>query len=295
MTELQLLLLDAIKKHVADSPFNRLKDIDGSPIFEEPLVGFADGDDPLFLQYKTVVADFHLTPREALAYHIRATTGAEPPAFASVGVVSWVLPIAKRTRISNRRMSEGPSRRWNNTRFQGEEFNDRLRRHVVTLLEERGFAAVAPVLAGYFQIHDLPNGRASNWSERHIAYAAGHGTFSLSDGLITAKGMAHRCGSVVVNAPFEPSPRDYSHHLEYCSGASGEGCLACARRCPAGAIGPQGHDKKLCRDWIFERQAEWVKKPGYFGTYSGCGLCQTGVPCESGRPHRRTTGRMPRT
>lgn len=284
MSELQTFLEREIKRYVAESPLNRLKDIDGSPIFEEPLVGFADGDDSLFDQYKQVVGEFHLTPREALAAHIREKTGAEMPEVERVGVVSWILPIAARTKQANREMVDGPSRRWNNTRFQGEDFNDSLRQHVVSVLESKGYHAVAPMKTGYFKIYDLTNGRASNWSERHAAYAAGHGTFSLSDGLITARGIAHRCGSVVVSTAFEPSPRRYTHHLEYCLGVRGENCLVCARRCPAGAIGPQGHDKRLCREWMYVKQAEWAKKPGYIGNYSGCGLCQTGVPCESGIP-----------
>lgn len=37
-------------------------------------------------------------------------------------------------------------------------------------------------------------GIASRWSERHAAYAAGLGTFSLSDGFISSRGIAHRCG-----------------------------------------------------------------------------------------------------
>jgi hypothetical protein len=45
MNELQIFLVETIKSEVANSPLNRLKDIDDSPIWEEPLVGFADGDD----------------------------------------------------------------------------------------------------------------------------------------------------------------------------------------------------------------------------------------------------------
>ncbi len=284
--ELQGLLVEAIKSYVAESPLNRLSKIDNTPIFEEPLVGFADGDDPLFDQYKKVVGEFHLTPRQALD----AAVVTEMAAPDRLSVVSWILPIAGKTKQANREMTEGPSLRWNNSRFQGEEFNESLRRHVVSLLERRGYIAVAPMLASYFKVYDLPNGRASNWSERHAAYAAGHGTFSLTDGLITARGIAHRCGSVVVNAAFVPSPRPYSHHLEYCLGANGEKCLVCAGRCPADAIGPQGHDKLKCRELLFVKQQDWVKKPGYMGSYGGCGLCQTGVPCESGIPRRPQGG-----
>jgi len=288
-SDLQAWLVAAIKQFVAESPLNCLRDIDGSPMWGEPLVAFADGDDPLFLQYKTAVGEFHLTPREALARHLRALNVDEEPAPPRVGVVSWVLPVPELTRRSNREMIEGPSLRWNHTRFQGEEFNDALRRHVVSLLTVQGYRAVAPMLAEYFAIHDLPNGPASNWSERHIAYAAGHGTFSLSDGLITARGIAHRCGSVVFDAAVEPSPRPYSDYREYCPFPHDGTCGACIKRCPAGAISPQGHDKIKCNQYMSVALKEWKQKPGYIGKYVACGLCQTRVPCEARIPKRKAT------
>jgi epoxyqueuosine reductase len=274
---LQGMLHSTIKSYVAGSPLNRLKDIDGSPIFEEPLIGFADGDDPLFTLYKQVVGPFHLTPREALGRLEVAP---------AVGVVSWVLPVARATRESNRAMTEGPSLRWNNMRFQGEDFNNSLRRHVVALLEQLGYTAVAPLLSDQFHTVDTPRGAASTWSERHAAYAAGLGTFSLSDGLITARGIAHRCGSAVLNARLVPSPRPYSSHMEYCPFVQDGTCGACIKRCPAGAITAAGHDKVSCREYLFVGQREWLSKPGYIGHYAGCGLCQTKVPCEARIPRR---------
>ncbi len=261
-----------IKSYVATSPLNRLTHIDGAPMWDEPLVGFADGDDPLFQLYKTVVGTDHLTPRQALA--ASHSTG-EPP--AHVSVVSWILPTAEQTRRSNVDMRNGPSLRWNHTRFEGEAFNDSLRRHVVTTLEERGIVAVAPVITPLFRSANL----ASTWSERHVAYAAGLGTFSLSDGLITVRGIAHRCGSVVYGAPCTPTPRPYRHYQEYCTR-----CGLCIARCPVGAISEDGHDKQACADYLRGALAEWVTKPGspYMGAYSACGLCQTYVPCEDRRP-----------
>jgi ferredoxin len=284
MLALQADLVQAIRVEVATSPFNRLRDVDGSPFFDEPLVGFADGDDPLFDLYKAVVTPEHLTPREALAAH---APGSDPQAFPRVGVVSWILPIAAETRRSNREMAEGPSLRWNYTRFQGEEFNDSLRRAVVKLLEERGWVAAAPAISPGFHRIRGPYGEASVWSERHIAYAAGLGTFGLSDGLITARGIAHRCGSVVVNAGWPPSPRPYSDRRQYCSYVHDGSCGACIERCPAGAIGPQGHDKDRCQEYIHVALGEWRQRPGYSGVYVACGLCQTGVPCESRIPAER--------
>jgi len=76
----------------------------------------------------------------------------------------------------------------------------------VSLLEGLGYQAVAPELADFFKLKNLPGGYVTNWSQRHIAYAAGLGTFSLNDGFITTKGMAMRCGSVVTDALIPPSP-----------------------------------------------------------------------------------------
>jgi len=50
----------------------------------------------------------------------------------------------------------------------------------------------APAIQPYFKVQDGPKGQFSNWSERHIAYVAGLGTFSLADSFITEKGAANR-------------------------------------------------------------------------------------------------------
>jgi hypothetical protein len=66
-------LENAIKEYVATSPINCLTAFDNAPIFEEPVVVFANGDDPIFQDLKTVIGDFHLTPREALGKHVQST------------------------------------------------------------------------------------------------------------------------------------------------------------------------------------------------------------------------------
>ncbi len=279
MHELQSLLVQAIRSYISTSPLNRLRDLDGSPIWEEPLVGFADGDDPLFALYREVVAPEHMTPREALA-----VGWGEAQSFAHVGVVAWILPIAAETRRSNREQTKGPSLRWNHARIRGEECNDGLRRHMVAFLEQQGLVAVAPALTPAFRRAQGLRGQASTWSERHAAYAAGLGTFGLSDGLITARGIAHRCGSVVVNAAWPATPRPYTRHQEYCPYVRDGSCGVCIARCPARAIGPDGHDKDRCQQYIRANWDEWLKQPGYLGGALSCGLCQTGVPCETRIP-----------
>jgi epoxyqueuosine reductase QueG len=285
-------IVKAIKDRVETSPLNCFESFDGERIFDEPLVGFADGDDPIFKEYKTIIGDFHLTPREALQNHLQSIDIRQGP--AHVSVVSFILPVSYKTRLSLRKETLVPSLRWNHTRWQGQDFIYDLSRYVTSLLESLGYRAVAPELADFYKINRLPAGYAANWSQRHAAYAAGLGTFSLNDGFITPKGMAMRCGSVVTDAIIPPSPRLYSDHLANCLFYYNRSCNRCAQRCPAGAIDEKGHDKNKCREFLFNRQKEIVRElhreEGYIGGYLGCGLCQTKVPCEARIPPRKKPG-----
>ncbi|MBC7235708.1 MAG: hypothetical protein H5T69_07680, partial [Chloroflexi bacterium] len=268
-----------IQAFVATCPTNRFEHIDGGPIFDTPLVGFADGDDPLFARYKTIIGPFHRTPREALA-----ELGLEPPA-GGIGVIAWILPIVQPTRDSNRERAHSPSLRWAHTKEYGEQVNDALRCFLVSLLNEAGYPVIAPALSPAFKVYREGAVRppSANWSERHIAYAAGLGTFGLSDGLITSKGIAHRCGSVVAALPLEPTPRRYSGPYDYCLFYQGIKCGRCMARCPAGAITPAGHDKALCGAYI-GREFGALHRNEYGVSQLTCGLCQTGVPCETQIP-----------
>ena len=277
----------AIRHFVKTSPLNRLESFGGEPIFEEPLIGFADSDDPLFVEYKKVVHELHLSPREMLTLHLTETLKDKAPQLANVSVISFVLPINRNTLSSNAQQKEGPSLRWNHTRWKGQDFITGLSKYLVSLLEAMGTHALAPEISPYFKILQVSDGFTSNWSQRHIAYAAGLGTFSLNEGFITSKGLAMRCGSVVAGIKLNPSIKPYEHHLANCLFYAGGKCGKCIRRCPGGAISEKGHNKLKCFNVLFVKQKPWVEGAygsGYIGSYAGCGLCQTGVPCESRIP-----------
>ena len=153
-------------------------------------------------------------------------------------------------------------------RFEGEIFNNALRNLIISVIEEAGGRALAPALDKHFSI----NNHKSNWSERHAAFIAGLGTFSLSYSLITNIGTAGRFGSVISNLELEPKTRPYNETDEYCIK-----CGSCIDRCPKHAITIKGKDKESCSQYqnsLFE-----LNKPRY-----GCGKCQTNVPCEYKNP-----------
>ncbi|MBI5068256.1 MAG: epoxyqueuosine reductase [Deltaproteobacteria bacterium] len=267
-------LRDEIARHVREGEANRFRSRD-QPFFDAPLVGVAAAGDELFRRYKTIIGDFHRTPEEIVP--------------GAAAVVVWVLPIRRDTRIDNRREKLLPARSWAETRSFGEEFNVALRRRVEEWLRARGFGAVAPhVASDWRRLEATPVGIASTWSERHAAYAAGLGTFGLSDGLITPLGIAHRLGSVVTTAPLRPtsSATDRAGPRGHCGFYDGEACTACIARCPVGAITTAGHDKVKCAEYVDGTLKASLAGP--WGTpVPGCGLCQTKVPCEERIPPRR--------
>jgi epoxyqueuosine reductase len=271
-----------IRRFVKQDPGNRLDHLDGSPIFDEPLVGFAAGDDAIFQQLKQVIGEFHLTPSEVMKA-VAGERGRGADDGRDLGVISYVLPVAKRTRRENARMKEQPSRRWAHTRLFGEHFNRKLQTHLVSFLEKEGRFVIAPESEeSLFRVlRDERVGWASAWSQRHVAFAAGLGSFGLSDGLITPAGVAHRVGSLIVDLRFESPPRPEDIHRD-CLSYRGHGCRDCGKRCPVDAISESGHDKQRCSEFVFG-QIPLIKREYEIDIYA-CGLCQAGVPCEKGIP-----------
>ena len=154
---------------------------------------------------------------------------------------------------------------------------------MVDFLNSKNVEAVAPLLSPLWERKTSPKyGYASTWSERHTAYAAGLGTFGLSDGLITPIGKAMRTGSIVANLYVEPTKRSYDHHHAYCLFYMQGTCGQCIERCPIGAITEKGHNKIICSKYV-SMTRQCVQRHYHFNGY-GCGFCQTRVSCESGIP-----------
>lgn len=230
------------------------------PLFDKPLVGVCAAGDEWFsiFQRKGIVGPHHWLAGDWLP--------------AARCVISVFLPFSVAVRQSNRGGS-WPSAAWLHARYEGQQHINQTAAHLCAYIREMGYEAVAPCIDQRFKTghHGYPF--TSNWSERHTAFACNLGTFSLSKGLITQRGVAGRFFSVVTNAPVPADVRQTRGYMDACSL-----CGACIRACPASAISfSGGKDHAACSaflDTVRKREA-----PRY-----GCGKCQTGMPCEAGRP-----------
>ncbi|MFX0016975.1 MAG: epoxyqueuosine reductase [Candidatus Hermodarchaeota archaeon] len=269
-----------IEKFLNDPAENTLQDKTNQRAWAEPLIGFSNGADPLFQFYKQDIGEFYLLPEELFVYTYPKITFTPE----QLTVISWILPHTDVTKAEHRDQTKFPTERWARARIYGEEVNDNLRSYLVKKLTKEGFPASAPILSPLW--HRTISDKyfiASTWSERHAAYTAGLGTFGLCDGLITPKGKAMRCGSVIAKINIKPSERVYDDPYAYCLFYMKGTCGDCINRCPCGAISEKGHDKEKCRKYLRKTTQYYVQKYFNFKGY-GCGLCQTGVPCESGIP-----------
>lgn len=248
----------------------------GDSYYDEPLVSFASADDEWYRKYKTLIGPFHWTPLEALHF--------DNPEATAKSVIVWILPVKESIRKANRAENWIPAVSWAAMRSFGELVNENMRKQLCLLLKKSGYSAIAPHLEQVRQGYDIVKMNfSSHWSERHTAFVAGLGTFGLSAGLITEKGVAMRVGSVVTDLELPPAKRPYGDDpFAWCTK-----CGACARRCPGHAIGKtiEERDKPKCGAYVVANvNPEREKRYGWLDLNLGCGLCQTGVPCEFKRP-----------
>ena len=280
----------AIKEYVRTSPLNHLTFFDSAPFVDEPLVAFGDGDDPIFRDLKTIVGEFHMTPREVLEKYIadKGWRFGMAAGIDKVGIVSWALPITVENRLPERKALFGGSTRYNHTRWIGIQLYENLEKYVASLLEVLRCNAVAPTQSRFFEIKQMPGDwLAANWSERHIAYACGLGTFGLNGLMITSHGCAVYLGSVVFDRAVTPTPREPSH-IAYCPYFRDGSCGKCIEHCPGAAIGREGRSNVACLKNLRDEQPNNIRTHGLdtdlVGRAPACGRCSTGLPCEERIP-----------
>lgn len=275
-------ITNSIITFVEESPENTLGGGYNEKAWGSPIVGFSKGDDSLYSFIKQDIGDFYWTPDEIFKMTFPDIT-VEPQ---QLSIISWILPQTRMTKEEQKNDKMYPVDRAVLARVNGDECNKKVAEFVMNLFKEKGYPSLSPMLSPLWECKSSEKyGFASTWSERHTAHICGLGTFGLSDGLITPVGKAMRCGSVIVKAELNPSGRRYSTHNEYCLYHQNGSCMKCAARCPAGAITFKGHDKMKCREYQNSTTGKYIMD-NYGIDTRYCGICQFGVPCESGIPVR---------
>jgi epoxyqueuosine reductase QueG len=241
-------------------------------MYESISVGIASSGDYCFNMFKEngIIGPHFILPEEWLP-------GAR-------SVISVFFSLSPRVVSSNAAERKWPSNEWLHARIEGQKFISGAMDAFRDELRRRGFGAVAPSSDPRFDSAIEPNkmkfsglSYTSVWSERHVAFACGLGTFGLSKGLITKRGVAGRFGSVVTSLDLPVTPRDYAGTYEYCSM-----CGACARNCPASAITLEGgKNHPICSEFLNQTFRKYSPR-------CGCGKCQTAVSCQSRRPPGRS-------
>ena len=238
-------------------------------MFDEPVVGITSADNPMFgnLQSDGVIGKHFVMPSKWLP--------------EAKSVISFFFPFTEAIRAGNRLDKSCPSNGWMHGRIEGQYFLNKFIAAIASLLSETGYKTLVPTMNKRFlsstgiETRDLDTMYTSNWSERHIGYVCGLGTFSLSKGLITEKGMAGRMTSIITELELTPDTNTYRKYDENCIM-----CGKCIDNCPVNAISfEHGKNHELCSnflDSVLSKNSPWY----------GCGKCQVGVPCEYSNPRK---------
>ena len=285
----------------AANTLNRLPEqYGGGRIFNTPAMGVARGDDPIFLKFKDVVGLKHLTPAQMW---IQSGLPDDPDLAARLRTVSIIFPYVDLIREESKTALKMPAEIYSVSRNFANAFMDDVLEKTVAFFQEKGFQATSGMRSPAFQIivNEDPLSIYSSWSERHIAFAAGLGTFSLHEGFISEIGCNIRITSVITDAPLEATPRKsddpYANCLFYSTGK----CQKCARRCPGDAISEEGHDKLKCYLYgqivqeemtarlgdLLKPHLRYINGEEQWSYPVGCAFCQFDVPCMEKNPTKQ--------
>ena len=248
----------------------------GLKLFNQPIYGVADAMDPIFLDYATKDEILYQKFLEPIKWLDTAKS-----------VISIFLPYSDAVIAGNAKNLKKASVEWLHGRYEGQQLVLELTKYIKMKIESEGYECVAPLMdtrmlsqTGTHTVRepmtfkDLSNRDYwSNWSERHVAFASGLGTFGLSKNIITNKGVAGRFTSFITNMDLVATNREYTDVYEYCTK-----CGKCVENCPVNAISfEKGKMHTPCSrylDWVMSQNT-----PRY-----ACGKCQVSVPCQSSRP-----------
>jgi len=282
----------------AANALNRLPQrYDGGRIFDAPAIGVARGDDPIFEKFKKVVGPKHLTPVEMW---VQSGLPEDPHLAARLRILSILFPYVNLIREESKTAKQLPAEIYSVGRNFANAFMDDVLEKTSAFFQDRGYQAVSGMHSPAFQVivEQNPLGIYSLWSERHMAFAAGLGTFSLHEGFISEIGCNIRIASIITDALLDVTSRKSDAPYANCLFNAKGTCKKCAQRCPGDAISEEGHDKLKCYLYGQVVAKEMTSRlNGILKPYEriingeeqrsypvGCAFCQFDVPCMDKNP-----------
>jgi epoxyqueuosine reductase QueG len=260
---MELEMKEKISNHIKEfvANYNLLNKTETQ--WDEPLIVFADANDPMFLNLKKIVSSSHALPTDFIE---DAKT-----------VITFYIPFKEEVNISNVK-SEESSHEWATAYIETNKLITDLNTYIFDKLAEANYDSTKLPPTHNFDKEKL----ISNWSHKHIAYIAGLGKFGLHQMLITEKGCSGRIGSIVINLEIEPTRRQ---EKEYCLFRYNKTCKKCIEKCVDGALKVDSFDRHKC----YERCLINAKKHSELGLADICGKCISKVPCAFINPCARLT------
>ena len=273
-------IIDNIYDGLESNNFDRIGEPD-IPMYGRPAMGVSRGDDEYFEFLKGHIGEFHWSPIDA--WRLKYDDDTVP---SDLRVVSLIFPQSGFAKAAQKKEEIHPSDEWLVSRGKWEGMMREFSGKLVAELEEMGLKAVSIDLQSEWGLETSENlGIASRWSHRHYAYAAGLGTFGLSDGFISDFGKAVRITSLIVNVPLDTTSENRQGPYDRCLFHAKGICGMCIKRCPCNAISEEGHNKDICAEYediCIENY--WPPHIEMGDWIFGCGLCQVKVPCQDKNP-----------
>ena len=227
--------------------------------WRSPLVAVAGADDPLIGELPRIGDPEHSAPRDLLA--------------SARSVIVFFIPFQKWVGEENDASGFFAAQSWAESYVATNDCIAAVNLHIEDCLRQAGHLAATTPATHNFDEKKL----ISKWSHKHLAYAAGLGTFGQNRLLITEAGCCGRLGSLVTSMDLPPSRRP---PREFCLLKAGRRCSACVSKCVYGALGEDGFDRHACYRQLLANDAYYSDLP----LVDVCGKCACGVPCSYGVP-----------
>ena len=252
------IIVEIIKDEV--SKYNHSKDIKST--WREPVVGFADAKDEMFVKLKEIISCSHALPTDFIE--------------DAKSVIVFFLPFEEDIIQSNIKGIES-SKKWDIANIETNNLILNINIEINKQIKLEGYeSSILPATHNYDKEELI-----SDWSHRHVGYIAGIGTFGINNMLITKQGCCGRIGSIITNIKLKTTIRSEEENCLYKKNKS---CMKCIKHCVADAILNDNDiirfEKYRCNKQIYNDNT-----PQYdIGIVDACGKCMCNMPCSTRKP-----------